>query len=296
MFLIINFINQIKKIMKNISIKFLLVVFKTYLSNLPKSIKVLLLINIVVYFIFIITDWVFSYDLNYIFGAYPVWTEKFELYRIFTFMFSHDINPDHIIVNLITLLLFAPAVSRVIGDNNTIKLYIFSGLISFFLFNYQMYNQHNEIVDKLTKTGFDVKKIKQDNHGYMEIGTFDNTNKRQKRLLEVYPTTSGRLYGASGSIFAFMVIYLFLFIKRKKSILLNLLVLLLVFNVINKEIKHNIDYLGTIAAHMGGVIGGIVFFIVWLLYLKNKTVGYLFTENKKVIQNAAAPILQINAS
>jgi len=67
-----------------------------------------------------------------------------------------------------------------------------------------------------------------------------------------------------------MVIYLFLFIKRKKSILLNLLVLLLVFNVINKEIKHNIDYLGTIAAHMGGVIGGIVFFIIWFLYLNNK--------------------------
>ena len=282
--------------MKNISIKFLLVVFKTYLSNLPKSIKVLLLINIVVYFIFIITDWVFSYDLNYIFGAYPVWTEKFELYRIFTFMFSHDINPDHIIVNLITLLLFAPAVSRVIGNNNTIKVYVFSGLISFFLFNYQMYNQHNEIVDKLTKTGFDVKKIKLTEGGYMEISPLDITNKRQKRLLEVYVTTNGFLYGASGSIYAFMVIYLFLFIKRKKSILLNLLVLLLVFNVINKEIKHNIDYLGTIAAHMGGVIGGIVFFIVWLLYLKNKTVGYLFTENKKVIQNAAAPILQINAS
>ena len=286
--------------MKNISIKLLLVVFKTYLSNLPKSIKVLLLINIVVYFIFIITDWVFSYDLNYIFGAYPVWTEKFELYRIFTFMFSHDINPDHIIVNLITLLLFAPAVSRVIGDNNTIKLYIFSGLISFFLFNYQMYNQHNEIVDKLTKTGFDVKKIKQDNHGYMEIGTFDNTNKRQKRLLEVYPTTSGRLYGASGSILGFMIIYPFLFIKRKKSILLNLIVLYFVIDitlmVINTVIYHDLDELGTTFGHLGGVIGGIVFFIVWLLYLKNKSVNYLFTENKKVIQNEAAPILQINAS
>ena len=296
LFLIINFINQIKKIMKNISIKFLLVVFKTYLSNLPKSIKVLLLINIVIYFISIIIDWVFSYNLNKTFGAYPIWTEKFEVYRLFTFMFSHNINPDHIIVNLITLLLFAPAVSRVIGNNNTIKVYVFSGLISFFLFNYQMYNQHNEIVDKLTKTGFDVKKIKLTEGGYMEISPLDITNKRQKRLLEVYVTTNGFLCGSSGSIFAFMVIYLFLFIKRKKSILLNLLVLLLVFNVINKEIKHNIDYLGTIAAHMGGVIGGIVFFIVWLLYLKNKTVGYLFTENKKVIQNAAAPILQINAS
>ena len=282
--------------MKIILIKFLLVVFKTYLSNLPKSIKVLLLINIVVYFIFIISDWFFLYDLNYIFGAYPIWTEKFEVYRLFTFMFSHTINPDHIIGNLIFFLLFAPPVSRVIGNNNTIKLYVFSGLISFFLFNHQMYNQHNEIVDKLTKTGFDVKKIIQNESGYMEMSTFDNTNKRQKRLLEVYPTTSGALSGASGSIFAFMVIYLFLFIKRKKSILLNLLVLLLVFDVINMEIKHNIDYLGTIAAHMGGVIGGIVFFIIWFLYLKNKTVGYLFTENKKVIQNAAAPILQINAS
>ena len=159
-----------------------------------------------------------------------------------------------------------------------------------------MYNQHNEIVDKLTKTGFDVKKIKLTEGGYMEISPLDITNKRQKRLLEVYVTTNGFLYGASGSIYAFMVIYLFLFIKRKKSILLNLLALLLVIDLIDTVINTYIDILGTMAAHMGGVIGGIVFFIVWLLYLKNKTVNYLSTENNKVIQNEAAPILQINAS
>jgi len=305
MFLIINFINQIKKIMKNISIKFLLVVFKTYLSNLPKSIKVLLLINIVVYFIFIISDWVFSYDLNYIFGTYPTCSEKFKMFKIFTYMFSHNINPDHIIVNLITLLLFAPAVSRVIGDNNTIKLYVFSGLISFLSFNYIMNVGNNETVDKLTKTGFDVKKIKQDNYGCLEMSSFDNANEKQKMLLDLYPVTNSCLYGASGSIFAFMVIYLFLFIKRKKSILLNLLVLLIVIDLIDTVITNYNSTLGTFAGHngsatfaghLGGVIGGIVFFIVWLLYLKNKTVGYLFTENKKVIQNEAAPILQINAS
>ena len=254
--------------MKNISLKFLLVVFKTYLSNLPKSIKVLLLINIVVYFIFIISDWVFLYDLNYIFGTYPTCSENFKVYRIFTHMFSHNINPDHIIGNLIIFLLFAPAVSRVIGDNNTIKLYVISGLISFLLFNYIMNNKHNEIVDKLTKTGFDVKKINQDNHGYLEMSSFDNANEKQKELIHLYSYTNSYLTGASGSIFAFIIIYPFLFIKRKKSILLNLLVLLLVIDLIDTVINNYIGILGTMAAHMGGVIGGIVFFIVW--HLKNK--------------------------
>ena len=273
---------------------------KTYISNLPKSIKVLLLINIVAYFIFIITYVCFLYNLKCIFGAYPTCSEKFKVFKIFTYMFSHDIIPDHIISNLILFLLFAPAVSRVIGDNNTIKLYIFSGLISFLSFNYIMNNKHNEIVDKLTETGFDVRKIKQDNHGHIEMSTFDNTNKKQERLLNEYPHTNGRLYGASGSIFAFMIIYPFLFIKRKKSILLNLIVLYFVIDtilmVINIVIYHDIYYLGTPFSHLGGFIGGIVFFIFWLRYLNNKTVGYLFTENKKAIQNAAAPILQINAS
>jgi len=281
--------------MKNISLKLVLVVFKTYLSNLPKSIKVLLLINIVVYFIFIISDWFFSYNLNYTFGVHPTCSEKFKVFKIFTHMFSHTINPDHIIGNLIIFLLFAPAVSRIIGDNNTIKLYVFSGLISFFSFNYIMNNKHNEIVDKLTKTGFDVKKIKQDNYGYLEMSSFDNANEKQKGLIHLYRQTNTYLTGSSGSIFAFMVIYLFLFIKRKKSILLNLLALLLVIDLIDTVINTYIDILGTMAAHMGGVIGGIVFFIVWLLYLKNKTVNYLSTENNKVIQNEAGPILQINA-
>lgn len=241
---------------------------KTYISNLPKSIKVLLLINIVVYFIFIIIDWVFSYNLNYIFGTYPTCSEKFKVFKIFTHMFSHIINPEHIIGNLIIFLLFAPAVSRVIGDNNTIKLYVISGLISFLSFNYIMNNKHNEIVDKLTKTGFDVKKIKQDNHGYIEMSTFDNTNEKQKKLLHLYRETNTYLTGSSGSIFAFIIIYSFLFIKRKKSILLNLLGLLLVIDLIDTVMNTYIGILGTMAAHMGGVIGGIVFFIVWRL--KNK--------------------------
>jgi len=281
--------------MKNISLKLVLVVFKTYLSNLPKSIKVLLLINIVVYFIFIIFSSFFSYNLNYTFGVYPTCSEKFKVYQIFTYMFSHDIYPEHIICNLIIFLLLAPAVSRIIGDNNTIKLYVFSGLISFLSFNYIMNNKHNKIVDKLTKTGFDVQKIKLlGDNGYIDISTYGNINEKQKRLVLMFQSTTSYLSGASGSIFAFIIIYPFLFIKRKKSILLNLLGLLLVIDLIDTVMNTYIRILGTMAAHMGGVIGGIVFFIVWRL--KNKTVGYLFTENKKVIQNEAAPILQINAS
>jgi len=242
---------------------------KTYISNLPKSIKVLLLINIVIYFIFIIIDWIFSYDLNNTFGAYPTWSDKFKVFQIFTFMFSHDIIPFHIISNLIGLLLFAPAVSRVIGDNNTIKLYVISGLISFLSFNHIMNKKHNEIVNKLTKTGFDVKKYElYEDGGYLNLSTCNNINEKQKELIRTYHSTNFFLYGASGSIFAFIIIYPFLFIKRKKSILLNLLVLLLVFDLINMVNSHHICALGIMSGHMGGVIGGIVFFIVWSLKIK----------------------------
>ena len=160
---------------------------------------------------------------------------------------------------------------------------------------------NNETVDKLTKTGFDVKKIKESESDAI----FNNTNEKQNKLICMYRKTSCLSYGASGSISGFIIIFPFLFIKRKKSILLNLLVLLLVIDLIDTVITNYNSTLGTFAGHngsatfaghLGGVIGGIVFFIFWLLYLKNKTVGYLFTENKKVIQNEAAPILQINAS
>jgi hypothetical protein len=157
----------------------------------------------------------------------------------------------------------------------------------------------DKIDNELTKMGVDVKKLKQDNHGDIEMSIFDNTNESQKILIDLYNNTNIKSYGASGSIFGFMIIYPFLFIKRKKSILLNLIVLYFVIDitmVINKGIYHDLAELATTFLHLGGGIGGIVFFIFWLLYLKNKTVGYLFTENKKVIQNEAAPILQINAS
>ena len=244
---------------------------KTYISNLPKSIKVLLLINIVAYFIFIIISWSFSYNLNNTFGAYPTCSENFKVFQIFTFMFSHDINPEHIISNLIIFLLLAPAVSRVIGDKNTLKLYFFSGLISFLSFNYINNNKHNEIVDKLTKTGFDVKKIKlYGDGGYIDMSTYGYINEKQKSLVLMYQSTTTYLSGASGSIFAFIIIYPFLFIKRKKSILLNLIVLLLVIDLIYMVIDNYIEDLCTMSGHMGGVIGGVVFFIVWLMYLKNK--------------------------
>jgi hypothetical protein len=169
-----------------------------------------------------------------------------------------------------------------------------------------MNKKHNEIVNKLTKTGFDVKKYElYEDGGYLNLSTCNTINEKQKELIRTYHSTNFFLYGASGSIFAFIIIYPFLFIKRKKSILLNLLGLLLVFDLIDTVITNYNSTLGTFdghngsatfAGHLGGVIGGIVFFIFWLLYLKNKTVGYLFTENKKVIQSEAAPILQINAS
>ena len=140
-----------------------------------------------------------------------------------------------------------------------------------------MNNQHNEIDNKLTKMGVDVKKLKLDNHGYIEMSTFDNTNERQKRLIDLYNNTNNEANGASGSILGFMIIYPFLFIKRKKSILLNLIVLYFVIDitmvintVINTVIYHDLSELGTTFGHMGGIIGGIVFFIFWLRYLKNK--------------------------
>lgn len=242
---------------------------KTYFSNLPKSIKFLILTNILVNIIFIMCNYFFTYNLNHTFGAYPTCSENFKVFQLLTFMFSHDLNIVHLISNLVIFLLFAPSVSRVIGDKNTIMLYIFSGLISFISFNNQMNNENNFIKNKLTKSGFDVKKIKQEKSGgYTDMSVYDSTNEKQKLLLDLYPFTNSCLYGASGSIFAFMIIYTFMFIKRKKSILLNLVSLVYSTQLIIMIINHNIYTLGTTSGHMGGAIGGVVFFIFWVMRFK----------------------------
>ena len=180
---------------------------KSYFVDLPKEVKFLIILNIVINLGFISFNYIFNYDLNYTFGTYPTCSDNFDYYRIFTFMFSHSIDITHLLSNVIIFLLFAPIVSKKIGFKRTFLLYIISGLTSFIFFNHQK-NYENDIIKKdMIKIGVDISKIKQYDNGNIDFSKFKNINEEQYRFLINYPHTNSFLSGSSGSVFSFVILF-----------------------------------------------------------------------------------------
>ena len=240
-----------------------------FLKILPKSVKTIILINLIINLIFICYYNIFGFNLNLTFGAYPICSENFELYRILTFMFSHSLNIGHIISNIVIFIIFASSVSNKIGNYKTYLLYIFSGVISFIIFNNQK-NYENKMIKKdMISLGIDVKKINQLENGVVEFSNFKNMNEDQKKYLNNYPYTNSYLSGSSGSVFSFVLLFLFFNIKEKKMWILNIFVMLLLFNTFLSYIFRDITTSGSTFGHLGGILGGLIFFIyIKILELK----------------------------
>jgi membrane associated rhomboid family serine protease len=241
---------------------------KSYFVDLPNGVKLLITLNLVINLGFISFNYIFNYDLNYIFGAYPTCSDNFDYYRIFTFMFSHSIDITHLLSNVIIFLLFAPIASKEIGFKRTFLLYIISGLTSFIFFNHQK-NYENDMIKKdMIKIGVDISKIKQYDNGNIDFSKFKNINEEQYRFLINYPHTNSFLSGSSGSVFSFVILFLLIKTKKRKNIFLIIFGLLLLFNQTLFYFYRDITTSGTTFGHLGGMVGGLTFFIIYLLNKK----------------------------
>jgi membrane associated rhomboid family serine protease len=241
----------------------------TYFKNLPLSIKYLLAINISVNFLFIFSNQIFNYDLNDFFGAYRTGCNDFNIFQILTFMFCHSLDLSHLTFNLFFFLIFAPKISKIIGDKKTIVLYVLSGIISFIFFNHKMNLQNKEISNKLINSGIKIENIKENYYEEKNINEFASYNRDQKYLIDKFKMTNKPLIGASGSIFAFMIIYPFFFYTKKFSILPNIILLLNVYLLIDMLINDYFYCSGTAFGHLGGVVGGLIF-LFFIIFLNKK--------------------------
>jgi len=101
---------------------------KTFLKEIPIITKHLISIVIIIYVINIISG-LFGVQLNDYLGLYHYTNEKFNLFQIFTFSFSHDQNPTHLLYNILYLLLIGSECEKIL-KLDFIKLIILTIIIN----------------------------------------------------------------------------------------------------------------------------------------------------------------------
>jgi hypothetical protein len=86
---------------------------KKLLKEIPIITKYLLSIAIIIYVINIITSF-FEIKLNNYLGLYHYTNEHFNIFQIFTFSFSHDQNPTHLLYNILYILLIGSECEKIL--------------------------------------------------------------------------------------------------------------------------------------------------------------------------------------
>ena len=101
---------------------------KTLLKQIPIVTKGLILIGIVSYITNVVFN-LFGVNLNNFLGLYHYSSEHFNVLQIFTFSFSHDFNPTHLLYNSMYLLLIGSECERIL-KSEFIKLVILTIIIN----------------------------------------------------------------------------------------------------------------------------------------------------------------------
>lgn len=94
-------------------------------SSLSRTIKSLILINVVV---FLVVNFFPKVNFLRVFGLVPyeLWS-KFRIWQLFTYMFLHA-GLGHLLINMLMLWFFAPAIERNWGSEEFLKYYFFTGI------------------------------------------------------------------------------------------------------------------------------------------------------------------------
>jgi membrane associated rhomboid family serine protease len=231
---------------------------KTYFVNLPKGVKLILSINLLVYMVSLISSICFNFDVNHYLGFYPTHSGEFKFYQLLTFMFTHSYDPTHIVVNLIFFLLFSVSFAKKFGSKNYILMYVFSSVVCVFCFNV-LQNYQNKIYKKeLLEMNIQPKKL-----NISDLSHIDN------KLLYQYNETFFSAIGSSGAVCGFIISFIIFNVRNIKK--LNILILyvtsfFVIYHISMPFIENDFDYFTAQIGHVGGILGGLLF----SLYIKTK--------------------------
>lgn len=100
---------------------------------MTKSVKIILLINIIAFVIQSILD---NPDLWFVsFALWPIDNDYSQIHQWVTHMFLHG-SFTHILFNMLIFVSFGPIVERFLGSNKFVNFYIIAGLFAAFLQSY----------------------------------------------------------------------------------------------------------------------------------------------------------------
>ncbi len=250
--------------------------FQQLFRNMGPVVKNILLINVVMF----VANMVFKMqgvDLNHVLGAFYWDSEYFEPYQILTHMFMHDNQGFlHILFNMFALLVFGSQLERVWGAKRFLLFYLLCGLGAYALNNAVTYFEIQHIQETMPAAYWD-KFMNGDGfsviaggEAYSAIGVSDQ--------ITLYAAYNIPGVGASGAIFGILAAFAYLFpntelylmfipvpIKAKWMVIgyAALELYLGLQNTIGDSIAH--------FAHLGG---GLIGFILVLIWQRNKKSFY----------------------
>lgn len=238
---------------------------KTYLTNLPKAIKVIVGINIGVYLVSLISVIFFNFDVSHYLGFHPTHSDRFKIHQLLTSMFVHSqYYPTHIILNLVFLLLYSVSFERMFGFKKYILMYFLCGITCNVFYNKLQNMEFEYTSKKLTSMGIDYKKLN-------ESDSYDYP-KETRKIINRYLKSNYSGIGASGAVFGFITTFIVLSINRIKKFWVSILIgvgLYLIYINVTTLFPLNYGLIGSSIGHIGGMVGGLVF----LTYIKTKKVG-----------------------
>mgnify|MGYP001269202704 CR=1 FL=1 len=103
--------------------------FSYNFSLFSEAIKVLITVNFLIYVLQTISGPNVSSDLWRLFGLVPkqIWSDLM-LWQPFTYLFFHDSNPWHVLMNMFVLWMFGTELERLWGREGFVKYYFITGV------------------------------------------------------------------------------------------------------------------------------------------------------------------------
>jgi membrane associated rhomboid family serine protease len=115
---------------------------KKLFLDIPIVTKSIIIISILIYIINFSLYFFNISNINEYFGLYHYTDDKFKIYQILTFSFSHDINPSHIFYNIVYFLLISIECEKIL-KNNFIKLIVFTIIINIVFIQFPLIDSFN---------------------------------------------------------------------------------------------------------------------------------------------------------
>jgi membrane associated rhomboid family serine protease len=214
----------------------------------PPVIKNLIIINVLVF----VAQIMFTKDFNLTnkLAMWPIGTDEFKPYQIFTHMFTHsDRTPFHLVFNMFALWMFGRILENVWGPKRFLTFYLISGL--------------GAAIVHMTVGYFEMQKLMEEVRQYQALG--DDQLAAITYYNGIHPVV-----GASGAVMGVMVGFGYLFpntplyirfinVPIKAKWLVITLIVLDLFGGINPTPTDNVAHF----AHLGGALTGFLIVFIW---------------------------------